>query len=82
MAWQKAAEIKNQELWSLVPPEWRIQALPSPMQQPNAHLPVSQTISFQERQMTETTTDDVLDALQCGEMSAQEVLQAFAHRVS
>lgn len=82
MAWQKAAEIKNQELWSLVPPEWKIQALPSPTQQPNAHLPVSLAISIQEQHITERTTDDILDALRCGELSAQEVLQAFAHRVS
>lgn len=82
MAWQKAIEIKRQDLWSNIPSEWEIQTLPSPAQQPDARTLVREAISPREQQISSRSARDILYALRCGELSAQEVLEAFAHRVS
>lgn len=82
MAWQRAIEIKRQDLWSQIPLEWEVQALPSPAQQPDARSLVREAISLREQQISDRSACDILYALRCGELSAQEVFEAFAHRVS
>ena len=80
MAWRKAIETKKQDLWSNVPPEWKIETLPSSTEQPQVHALVRDMTSHAEQQITEQSTADVLEALRCGDVSAQEVVTAFAHR--
>jgi amidase len=81
---QRAAEKRAQKA-SLIPPEWRLNAVPTIDSVPNAleYIRTSNLLSPEELKITETTDASVLlDQLAKGEVSSLKVVKAFAKRAA
>ncbi|KAK5172025.1 uncharacterized protein LTR77_003662 [Saxophila tyrrhenica] len=78
MGWRDSVRIKQQQLWSEVPPKWKVDDhLPA---QDNVIDTVPAYLSTADREITEMPLGQLLDSLRSNEVTAQEALAAFAHR--
>lgn len=83
MAWYDTAAVKTLEIWKSVPKQWQMDSsitLHTPTEASKVHAVLHMSLSTSEQSITERTAADLLTALQHGDVSAVEVLAAFAHR--
>lgn len=74
---------KRADQYALIPPEWRIDPIPSVESEPNALLTLRNLLSPQELALTEETDIAVLlRRLSSGELSSLELTRAFAKRAA
>jgi hypothetical protein len=82
-AWQETAQSKRDAITALLPVEWRVQELPSPIDAPDATRVIQTTLSEREIEITERLSlSQLLKRLSSGELSAAEVTAAFCHRAT
>jgi amidase len=82
-AWQEIAQSKREAITALLPVEWRVQKLPSPIDAPDATKVIQTTLSEREIEITERlSVSQLLKQLSSGELSAEEVTAAFCHRAT
>jgi amidase len=82
-AWQEIAQSKREAITALLPVEWRVQKLPSPIDAPDATRVIQTTLSEREIEITERlSVSQLLKQLSSGELSAEEVTAAFCHRAT
>lgn len=83
LSYQELAAQKRERQLELIPPEWRLEPVPSVDSAPNALVYIRQTLSPTELALTEETDITVLlRKLSSGELSSLELTQAFAKRAA
>lgn len=82
MSWQQIAEKKRQQVFSSIPKEWVLDAIPSPESVPNACEYVNGLISDKEREITNGTVSSLSKAIAEGKYTSVEVTRAFCHRTA
>lgn len=74
---------KQADQYSLIPPEWRIDQIPSIESEPNALPPLRNLLTQRELSLTEETDIGVLlRRLSSGALSSLELTRAFAKRAA
>lgn len=81
MAWQRLAAAKRRQIWNDAPPEWRLNDEYLVAARGNS-VPavVDGALSLAEQDITHRPTARLLSDLANGDLTASEVLEAFAHR--
>lgn len=77
MAWQAAVSKKYQEIWAPVPQDWTLVEI-SPGDDVRSLL--DNATPPYEQSILEFGSEDLLKAIRQGDLSATEVVNAFAHR--
>ncbi|KAH6614362.1 amidase signature domain-containing protein [Chaetomium sp. MPI-SDFR-AT-0129] len=81
--WQATGQAKREEILRLLPPEWRIDSVPTPQALRNVTHYSAQFLTTEERDITETlSAAALLGKLSRGELTALQVTKAFCHRAT
>ncbi len=80
--WSARAKAKREHLASLIPPEWRLESVPSPPDLPNVLTWGREFLTADECAITETEPLIVLAHIQAHLWSAEDVAKAFCHRAA
>lgn len=83
MGWKETAAAKQRQIWAQAPSEWRAldrAASPTHDGAPDVHQLVRDALSPSQRQITECSGVDLLQALARGDITAVEALTAFSRR--
>lgn len=80
--WATRARAKRENLASLIPPEWRLSAVPSIEEGPNVILWSRTFLAAEERDITESEPLSIIANIQAQIWSAEEVVRAFCHRAA
>ncbi|PYH40789.1 putative general amidase GmdA [Aspergillus saccharolyticus JOP 1030-1] len=81
--WQSMAAAKRQAIYSAIPPEWRIEPIPSADDQPDVtDAYIHQYLTPREIEITSSDAVTITDHTTTGAWSALEVTEAFCHRAA
>lgn len=81
-SWEARAQVKREQLSTLVPPEWKLDNVPSVSQCSNAIGWGRVFLTDEEALITETSARNILANIHAQVWSAEGVLQAFCHRAA
>lgn len=80
MSWKEIAQHKRNTVNNQIPPQWRLDIIPSPEEQPNAGKYLDQILPQKEVEITSSTAIELLTQISNGQLSAVDVTTAFCHR--
>ena len=81
-SWEDTAAKKREAISALIPPEWRINDLPSVEKQLDVTDYVKQYLSGEELEITESSADQIVEKTTSGSWTAEKVVRAFCHRAA
>lgn len=81
-SWQDAAAKKREDIFALIPKEWRIDGIPSVKEQVDVTDFIKQYLSAEELGITESDAEQIVEKTTSGAWTAEKVARAFCHRAA
>jgi hypothetical protein len=81
-SWQDAAAKKREEIYALLPEEWRVDNLPSVKEQVDVTDYIKKHLSEEELSITESDAEQIVEKTTSGSWTAEKVARAFCHRAA